>query len=143
MAHVLPKRPYQIFGHSFTLNPGPFNVKEHLLIAVLAGSGSGAAYGADIITIQDLYYHQDIGPVGGVLLLLSTQLLGFGLSGIVYNLLVRPSKMVWPSCLVPISLFNTLHGTEKDKEALTRMRLRLFKIAFLAIFAWQFMPSGK
>lgn len=142
MAHLLPTRYFQLFGYTFTLNPGPFNVKEHLLIAVLAGSGSGAAYGADIITIQDLYYKQDIGPVGGILLLLSTQLLGFGLSGIVYNLLVRPSKMVWPSTLVPISLFNTLHGTEKDKEKLTQLRLRFFKIAFLAIFAWQFMPSG-
>ena len=78
-----------------------------------------------------------------LIVLLATQLLGFGLSGLVYNLLVRPSKMVWPSTLVPISLFNTLHGTEKNKQALTSLRLRFFKIAFLGIFAWQFLPSGK
>ena len=138
-SRVLPTRQYYCFGYSFSLNPGPFNVKEHLLISVLAGSGSSAAYGADIITIQDLYYHQDIGPLGGVLLILSTQLLGFGLSGMVYSLLVRPSKMVWPATLVPISLFNTLHG---DSSALTWSRLRFFRLAFLAIFAWQFFPSG-
>ena len=142
MARVLPTRQFQLLDgrYTFTLNPGPFNAKEHLLITVLAGSGSGAAYGADIITIQDLYYHQDIGHVGGVLLVLSTQMLGFGLSGLVYNLLVRPSKMVWPSTLVPISLFNTLHGQE---STITWQRLRFFRLAFLAIFAWQFMPSGQ
>lgn len=142
MARILPTRQFQLWNgrYTFTLNPGPFNAKEHLLITVLAGSGSGAAYGADIITIQDLYYHQDIGHVGGVLLVLSTQMLGFGLSGLVYNLLVRPSKMVWPSTLVPISLFNTLHGQE---STITWQRLRFFRLAFLAIFAWQFMPSGQ
>jgi len=145
LAQILPTRYYtlnifNLYSYSFTLNPGPFNVKEHLLISVLAGSGSGAAYGADIITIQDLYYHQDIGHVGGVLLVLSTQMLGFGLSGLVYNLLVRPSKMVWPATLVPISLFNTLHGDENNR--LTNLRLRFFKLCFLAIFAWQFLPSG-
>ena len=139
MAQILPKRTFSLLGYSFTLNPGPFSVKEHVLITVLAGSGSGAAYGADIIAIMDLYYHQTIGHLGGILLLLSTQMLGFGLSGLMYNLLVRPSKMVWPACLVPISLFNTLHGKE---STITWQRLRFFRLAFLAIFAWQFVPSS-
>jgi hypothetical protein len=139
MAQVLPKRSFSFLGHAFTLNPGPFSVKEHVLVSVLAGSGSGAAYGADIIAIMDLYYHQTIGHLGGILLLLSTQMLGFGLSGLMYNLLVRPSKMVWPACLVPISLFNTLHGKE---STITWQRLRFFRLAFLAIFMWQFVPSG-
>lgn len=106
---------------------------------MLAGSGSGAAYGADIIAIQDLYYHQDIGPLGGVLLILSTQMLGFGLSGLLYKLLVIPSKMIWPINLVSVSLFNTLHGEE---DTLTWKRVRLFRTAFLCVFAWQFVPSG-
>lgn len=141
MARVLPTRFYSVGPFSFTLNPGPFSVKEHILISVLAGSGSGAAYGADIISIQDLYYHQDIGSLGGILLLLSTQLLGFGLSGLVYKLLVTPSKMVWPAVLVPISLFNTLHGNA-DSTRLTNLRLRFFQLAFLAVFAWQFLPTS-
>lgn len=139
LAQIMPKRYFTLFGHSFTLNPGPFGVKEHILITVLASSGSSAAYGADIITIQDLYYGQNIGPVGGILLILSTQMLGFGLSGLVYNLLVRPSKMVWPAILVPISLFNTLHG---DSSNLTWQRLHFFRLAFLVVFVWQFVPSG-
>lgn len=58
-----------------------------------------------------------------------------------YNLLVRPSKMVWPSNLVMVALFNTLHG--EGESQVTKLRLRFFKLMFLAIFAWQFMPSGE
>jgi hypothetical protein len=37
--------------------------------------------------VQDLYYKTNLGAVGGLLLLLSTQLIGFGLSGLTYRLL--------------------------------------------------------
>ena len=107
------------------------------------------------MAVQDLFYKQDIGPVGGLLLLLTTQMIGFGLSGLVYDLLVRPTEsvasshaiqrslmvvrsMLWPSTLALVTLFNTLHG---DSQSLTRQRLRFFYIAFLACFAWQFMPA--
>ena len=49
-------------------------MKEHVLVTILATSGAEAAYAGDIVAVQDLYYHQDIGPVGGLLLLLTTQL---------------------------------------------------------------------
>ncbi|KAG0289053.1 hypothetical protein BGZ98_003995, partial [Dissophora globulifera] len=32
MARVLPTREFSIFGWSFSLNPGPFSLKEHVLI---------------------------------------------------------------------------------------------------------------
>jgi hypothetical protein len=40
-----------------SLNPGEFSVKEHILIGVLAGCASSAAYAGDIVAVQDLYYH--------------------------------------------------------------------------------------
>lgn len=109
-----------------------------MLISVIAGSGSAAAYAGDVLVIQDLYYHTDLGAFGGVLLLLTTQMIGFGLAGLVYNLLVRPTAMVWPSTLVIVTLFNTLHGTE---GALTQRRLRFFTVAFVGGFVWQFFPA--
>jgi hypothetical protein len=30
----MPKKVFKIFGKSFSLNPGPFNIKEHTLIVV-------------------------------------------------------------------------------------------------------------
>ncbi|CAG8434781.1 8743_t:CDS:10 [Scutellospora calospora] len=81
MAHFLPMREFKFYKWKFTLNPGPFNVKEHVLIAVAAGAGGGSAYGTDIIAIQDLFYNQHPGFIIGMLLLMSTQMIGYGLAG--------------------------------------------------------------
>ncbi|KAI9615109.1 hypothetical protein H4Q26_011648 [Puccinia striiformis f. sp. tritici PST-130] len=103
-----------------SLNPGAFSMKEHMLIGVLAGCASSAAYAGDIVAVQDLYYHQDMGHFGALLLILSTQLLGFGLSGLSYSILIRPTAMIWPSSLVVVTLYNTLHavddGTQESNE---------------------------
>lgn len=34
--HAMPKRKFRLFGKSFTLNNGPFNMKEHTIIVVMA-----------------------------------------------------------------------------------------------------------
>jgi len=36
MAKVLPKRQFNFFGYKWSLNPGPFNKKEHALITIMA-----------------------------------------------------------------------------------------------------------
>lgn len=43
---IMPNHTFRIFGLSFNLNPGPFNIKEHTLIVVMANAsfGNGAAY---------------------------------------------------------------------------------------------------
>lgn len=160
LARILPKRsiacpnPFGWWsstgGHSsrwltrIELNPGDFSIKEHLLIGVLAGCAASAAYAGDIVAVQDLYYHQDMGHLGSLLLILSTQLLGFGLAGFTYSILIRPTAMVWPSSLVAVTLYNTLHsvgGDTEDGRKLTRDRMRFFAIVFVAIFFYQFIPS--
>jgi len=61
-------------------------------VSILAGSGANAAYAGEIIAVQSLYYKTDLGMFGGLLLLLSTQLIGFGLSGLTYKLLCVSSS---------------------------------------------------
>jgi len=36
MARWLPKRTYTTFGYQWSLNPGPWNAKEHALIVVVS-----------------------------------------------------------------------------------------------------------
>lgn len=92
-----------------------------------------------------LIQKQDIGHVGGLLLVLSTQLLGFGLAGLTYSFLVRPTNMVWPSSLVIMTMYNTLHakpiGTARrrlaQEEDLMSKRFRFFLIVFVLISIYQ------
>lgn len=39
-ARIVPR--VSIFGHS--LNTGPFTIKEHVLVTIMAGVGAGSAY---------------------------------------------------------------------------------------------------
>ena len=112
MAHVLPDRRVRLFGWNFQLNPGPFSVKEHVLIAVIVSSGATSAYASDIINIQELFFGQHLSAIPAMTLLLTTQTIGFGFAGLVYDLLVRPPSMVFPGALVTVSLFNTLHDID-------------------------------
>ncbi|RUS20254.1 hypothetical protein BC937DRAFT_95600 [Endogone sp. FLAS-F59071] len=137
MAQYLPTTQFNLFGWRCSFNPGPFNVKEHVMIAIAASTGGTSAYATDILAIQDLFYGQRIGPLGGILLLISSQCIGYALAGICRKLLVRPAAMIWPSNLVSVSLYNTLHGDENT----TRKRFRFFMIAFVAMFVWEFFPT--
>lgn len=140
MHRWLPDRQMVLLGFRFSLNPGPFNRKEHLLISVLAGSGSNASYAGEIISVQSLYYKQELSALAGMTLLLSTQAIGFGLVGLTNRLLVRQTKMIWPSTLVFISLFETLHNTAMDPAArlFKQGRMRFFLIAFVCSVAPSF-----
>ncbi|OIW03030.1 hypothetical protein TanjilG_20958 [Lupinus angustifolius] len=90
----------------FTLNPGPFNVKEHVLITIFANSGAGNVYAIHIVTAVKVFYHKNITFFVSLLVVLTTQVLGFGWAGIFRRYLVEPAEMWWPSNLVQVSLFS-------------------------------------
>jgi OPT family oligopeptide transporter len=146
---ILPNYEFPLGRFSFNLNPGPFAIKEHVLITVMANAAATTFDAIDIIVVQKIYYNQDWGFGGGILLVLTTSLLGFGFAGILRRYLVRPASMVWPINLVNATLFHTLHSNVpkavKDAEAthsgLSMSRNKFFLIAFLVSFVWYFFPG--
>lgn len=84
MARWLPTREFNLFGWKFTLNPGPFNQKEHILISVMTSVSFGGAYVTDVFVVQRLKMFYNQNTLGGragyqILLALSTQLVGYGM----------------------------------------------------------------
>jgi len=80
MAAVLPDREVRVLGGrlgSFNLNPGPFNVKEHVIITIFANCGvsygGGDAYSIGAITVIKAYYKQTLSFVLALLIVLTTQ----------------------------------------------------------------------
>ncbi|KAK7849580.1 oligopeptide transporter 4 [Quercus suber] len=115
MASVLPKTKFQIPGfgsRSFSLNPGPFNMKEHVLISIFANAGSafgsGAAYAVGIVDIIKAFYHRNISIFAAWLLIITTQVLGYGWAGLLRKYVVEPAHMWWPATLVQVSLFRII-----------------------------------
>ncbi|KAK9065238.1 hypothetical protein SSX86_016621 [Deinandra increscens subsp. villosa] len=142
MAVSLPTKRFRVrgTGWSFSLNPGPFNMKEHVLITILANAGSSSVYAVGIITIVKAFYHTEIHPLAAMLLTQSTQLLGFGWAGLFRRFLVDSPYMWWPSSLVQVSLFRALHEEEKrPKGGLSRVQF--FTIVLISSFAYYVVPN--
>ncbi|KAJ7178961.1 oligopeptide transporter [Mycena filopes] len=131
----------KIFG--LELNPGPFTIKEHVLITIMASVGAGSAYATDIVAVQRVYYNQIYNFSFQWLVVMSTQLIGFSIGGIARRFLVQPPSMIWPANLVTCALFNTLHSTEYagvgNRGGYSRERF--FFIAFACSAVWYILPD--
>ncbi|KAG0222737.1 hypothetical protein BGW41_005862 [Actinomortierella wolfii] len=131
LARVLPHGP---------LNPGPFNMKEHVLISLTANCAAQPAYSIDVTVIQKVFYNEDFGFLANFLLCLCTQTVGYGMAGVLRRYLVYPSAMIWPANLVQVSLFNALHK-EEDLEPGQWSRYKFFLVAALGMFFYTWLPG--
>ena len=70
-------------------------MKEHTVIVVMANCtfGTGAAYATDTLLAQRAFYKQDLGWGFAILLCLSTQMIGYGIAGILRRFLVKPGQL--------------------------------------------------
>ena len=98
----------------FSLNPGPWNIKEHVLVYIMANVAVGNPYALNAIVVSEVYYGIVLGYWFSLTLVLATQLTGFGLAGLCRRFLVWPASMVWPQNLVACTLLNTLHAEDED-----------------------------
>lgn len=143
MAKTLPSREYKVLGYGFSLNPGPFNMKEHVIITIFANCGvsigGGDAYSIGAITVMKAYYKQNLSFLCGLVIVLTTQILGYGWAGLLRKYLVDPVEMWWPANLAQVSLFRALHEREHKTKGFTRMQF--FLLAMGASFVYYALPG--
>jgi hypothetical protein len=93
-ALVVPSKEFNFFGIKWSLNPGPFNMKEHAIIGVMASVSFSVAYSTDIILAQLVFYKQNFGLLYQILLTVSTQSLGYGIAGVMRKYLGLTSPLL-------------------------------------------------
>lgn len=81
----MPNVVFTVFGHKLPLNPGRFNKKEHMLIAIMANTAKSLPYTQYIVWTQVLpqYFNQPYAKSFAyqILIALSTNFIGYGLAG--------------------------------------------------------------
>ncbi|KAH0163161.1 OPT superfamily oligopeptide transporter, partial [Aureobasidium melanogenum] len=132
MAYAIPRKGWLRY-----LNPHEFNRKEHAAITIMASAAAVSALATEALAAQALFYGGYPSKAAGIFIVLSSQLLGFGVAGMLRDILVYPSKMLWPMTLPVTTLLQTIH---KDK-AETKHRMRIWYIVFFAIFFWEILPE--
>ncbi|CAK7275017.1 hypothetical protein SEPCBS119000_006468 [Sporothrix epigloea] len=150
-AFIVGKRAYGTPAGRISLNPGPFNRKEHMLITIMANV-AGTPYTDNIIWTQYLAEYFDQHFAGQfsyqILMALSTNLIGYGLAGLSRRFLVYPSYCVWPASLVTIAFNDAFHSNDKGpvttpwRSVWHASRMKLFVISFSAMFVYFWFPDN-
>ncbi|KAG1765012.1 OPT oligopeptide transporter protein-domain-containing protein [Suillus occidentalis] len=132
METFIPRRGFLRY-----LNPGPFNKKENAFIVIMASASATSALGTEVLAVQRLYYNITPNAGASVFLLFSSQLLGYGIGGMMRGILLYPSKMLYPGVLPLLSMFDALY----EGGMAARKKLRVFYMVFAAIFIWELFPE--
>lgn len=119
------------------LNPHPFNKKENAFVIIMASAAANAALATEVLAVQRLYFDVNPNAAASILLLFSSQLLGYGIGGLMRSILVYPSKMLYPSILPLVSMLDAFF---RDGTA-TQRKIQVFWTVFSIIFVWELFPE--
>lgn len=132
MAKFLPSR-----GIFKWINPGPFNIKEHTAILVMATTAASSAIAIQVISVQDLFYNNKMNGGVAIFTLLGSQLLGYGFAGVLQEICVYRSICLWPSKLATANTFQALHFD----GGIGSKRTKVFWSVFACIFLYEIFPQ--
>ncbi|EGY14505.1 sexual differentiation process protein isp4 [Verticillium dahliae VdLs.17] len=140
----IPDWGITVFGHHISLNPGPFNYKEKILIYILANLSFLTRLSADVLTEQRVFYGLKAGWGFELTMTLATILFGFSLAGIFRSLVVEPASLVWPGVLGNTALNHTLHSRKNTLDLDTKFKMsryQFFMIVFCGSFCRYWFPD--
>lgn len=141
LAWALPRRRFSVFGRSFTLNPGPFNIKEHTLISIMLNIDVEGASITDLNAAMRIVYGVRWSIGKQFFLGIVLHVLGFSFAGVLRQFLVWPSSMIWPGVLVRCSLLNAMHSNYGKKETKHISRERFLYLVMLGSFLYYWLPG--
>ncbi|KAF5557456.1 OPT family small oligopeptide transporter [Fusarium mexicanum] len=139
--YAIPDWGLTLLGKRHSLNPGPFNHKENMLIYILANLSFLTRLSADVLTEQRVFYGLKAGWGFEILSTLTSILFGFALSGLTRSVVVEPKSLVWPGVLGNTALNAALHTSRKEVIVGKISRYHFFILAFFASFCWYWFPD--
>ena len=121
-------------------------MKEHIVITIMANVGFTTPLTALTVWVQYLpiYFNQSWARNFGyqIIIVLSTNFIGYGLAGLTRRFLVYPSRAIWPSNLATIALSKAFHSeTNAPANGWTVSRMRWFTYCFVAMFIYFWFPN--
>lgn len=137
-----PKWLQKIGAPSYwSLNPGPFNIKEHSVIIIMANVSIAPSFTQSMLLALDKFYEIKTGFGYDILLLLSVNTVGFSFAGFCRRFLIWPAALIWPQTLVTCTLLNTFHAEDDDAASGSLTRYRYFLYVFFGALVWYIVPG--
>ena len=129
-------------GMSISLNPGPFNYKEHGCIFLFTNLMTSAGLVNNLIIEDTKFFKVRTGIGRQILINISMYMISFSIMGLAREILVTPEDRVWPGMLSRIALFKTFHTNDNPVANHWKMsRWVFFVLVFLGSFVWYWVPD--
>ncbi|KAI1495192.1 OPT oligopeptide transporter protein-domain-containing protein [Biscogniauxia mediterranea] len=143
LARVLPNRQIRIpFTSShFNLNPGPWSIKEHVLVTITAASGATGNLATTPIAVGELYFNERLHPAAAIFFMWSIDATGYAFAAIARQVLLYEPAYPWFQALCQTALFETQSRQNKHPTPAARKQMRVFWLVLLGITLWQFLPE--
>ena len=143
LAKILPAKvvrvPFTRF--SFSLNPGPWSVKEHVLVTISAASGATGNLGVTPLAMSELYYNNPVHPAAAIFFMLAIVWVGYSYAAIARQFLLYEPTYPWFTALCQSALFETQHKQIKTPSKLASRQMKVFFWVLLGVTLWQFLPE--
>ncbi|KAK7700739.1 OPT superfamily [Botryosphaeria dothidea] len=126
---------------SFNLNPGPFSVKEHVLVTISAASGATYNLGYSPVSMSELYFDKKINPAVAIFFMWGTVWTGYSFAAIARQFLIYDPQFPWFTSLCQTALFETQKKQRENPTTASRKQSKVFFLVLLGVTLWQFLPE--
>ncbi|KAL5313535.1 hypothetical protein ACEPPN_017955 [Leptodophora sp. 'Broadleaf-Isolate-01'] len=126
---------------SFNTNPGPFSVKEHVLVVIAAASGATYNLAWAPLSLSELYFKDEIHPAIWISFMLAIVWTGYSYAAIARQFLVYDPQQPWFDALCQTALFETQTRQREFPSPVSRRQMKVFFFSLLAVAVWQFLPE--
>lgn len=126
---------------SFSLNPGPFSTKEHVLVTISAASGATYNLGYTPIVIAELYFGHRINGAVAVFFMLAITWTGYSYAALARQFLIYDPQYPWFQALCQAALFETQKKQRNNPTRLSRKQMTVFFSVLAGVLLWQFLPE--
>ncbi|KZF21641.1 OPT superfamily oligopeptide transporter [Xylona heveae TC161] len=142
LAKVLPNWVIRVpfTKYSFSLNPGPWSIKEHVLVTLTAASGANYNLLYAPISMAELFYGETIHPAVAIFFMFAITWIGYAFAAIARQLLLYEPNYIWPQALMQTTLFETFRKVDRSSP-LARRQMLVFFLSLLGMTLWQFLPE--
>lgn len=138
MAKTLPHRNVRIGSFSFSLNPGPWSIKETALVTITAKSGATGNLATNALALSELFFHKEVPLSSAIPFMWAIVFIGYSYAAIAKRVVSYDPQFPWPQTLMQTALLQSQDTADKKDNS---KRMKVFFWCAGSICVWQMFPE--